>query len=247
MVTYRFVLRVCDERAALKLQGLLLKHGASILMVETLPDVDGGPPAAAPITEVPPSTHGNTKFVRNQEIIDKYVADPVGNSCPKLAKEYGLSAERIAQILRRPNVIAGAQARRQAAREALAAQKDELSAEARAVMEQALERGIELVRGGMSISAAAAACGYSTHTFANNLGSKCRALKITLTHSRWQDFTERKARVRALAAEGLSVPKIVDRLRAGPDPRMNAVWIYRNMPEVKPKNRAAAPVRSCEN
>src|SRR5262249_51934686 len=56
------------------------------------------------------TTTTDNKPHRNQEIIDKYFVE--GRSSVELAAEYGVSRERICQILRRVNAIAHAKERR---------------------------------------------------------------------------------------------------------------------------------------
>lgn len=228
MAIYKFTLEAASDKIFAHCVQIILRWGR-ILHVEY---VDG--PVAVQ-EELPiRKPHVQTKTARNEEIIAKYTTDPKTNSSCKLAEEYGVTRERICQILRRVNAIGNAQARLEAAREAIADAKAKLKADTQTALDAKVGEVLELVRQGKSIRQACMTVNLEPYSnFVNIIGKRVKLAGIEVQHGRHRDFSERKARVRALVAEGLSVPKIVERLRASTDPRIHKTWVYTNMPEAK--------------
>lgn len=169
----------------------------------------------------PKSPAKNAKIIRNEEIVKKYKA---GSSTVKLAQEYGVSRERICQLLRGDNIIATVNQRRQLAREGLKEQAQEIRNRAKEERAARLQRAVELVKEGRSRRQAGASAGLSP-TEQNLLITACRLQGLKSTHGRWRDLSEREARVRSLHAEGKGLAETVAILREEGDKTANTHWI----------------------
>lgn len=170
---------------------------------------------------------------RNQRIIDDYTADPKANSSVKLAERYGLSRERICQILRPVNAIATAQERRETARLANAAARERIKEETLAAWEARLAEALEHVRAGKSIRQAARLVGMlSSSHFTNTLNKRVKLEGIPVILGPHRDFSQRKIWVKELVDQGNSAHRAVAILRASKDPTLNYSWIAGHMPEV---------------
>jgi len=179
---------------------------------------------------------GQQLSARNAEIIAKYAEDPKVNSSEKLGKKYGISRERVCQILRPANVIANAQERRAVAKEALKEASKKIRQDTMEAMETKLLQAMELVRGGMSERQAAGTVGLLKRgTFVNTLNKRCRLAGIPVGHGKHKDNTQRRARINAFVAANpkASPEQIVRALRGPEDPTLYTNWIYVNMPELK--------------
>lgn len=194
---------------------------------------------ALDLPELPRLAVNVSKRDRNLEIITKYSSDPKKFSTGALAEMYGISKERVCQILRTVNAIGKAQARKELAREALADSKAEAAKE----LEALYEKVVDYVRAGMSIRKACAAVGQPMHgQFATVVGAKVRVAGIRRRygpHGRAEEFAERKRRVEALLREGWAVKAIIDKLRAEGE-TINSVWVYTNFP--KPRKNFGPPL-----
>lgn len=181
MPRYTFVVKTGDEEA-LALYNKLLSEGVDVRRFHRnshpIPGFDG-------FAERKAKTEA-----RNQEIIAKYTADPKANSTPRLGAEYGLSRERICQILRSVNAIGTAQGRYDVAKESLAETKATIKQETKVLWENKLAEAQELVRGGQSTRSAAASVGFDKHgNFTNILNKRCRLAGIPINSGRHKDFT----------------------------------------------------------
>jgi hypothetical protein len=169
------------------------------------------------------------KTDRNNEICRRYQG---GVSSVALAAEYGVSRERICQILRRANLIEKKAQRARLVRETEA----EAAAEARVQVERQIARACELVRNGSTHLDAALATGVSRVVVAYN----CKKRGIKSKNGRHQDFSEREARVRAMRAEGKTFAEIIQTLRLEGD-LIQPNWIHNNLPDlVTPHSRKLA-------
>lgn len=164
--------------------------------------------------------HGNAKVSRNQEICRRYEA---GETCGQLATVYGVTRERICQILRRNNLIEKKIQRRRLVQESLAEDKAAALAEIAAKKTAA----VDLVRKGASWGDAARQTGLTSSI----VGYECNKAGVKSRHGRWRDFSEREAKVRALRAEGKTFSEIIRTLRTAGDPA-RLQWIYNNCPDL---------------
>lgn len=228
---YRFTLNVANDDMMLRIQRLIMMRG-TLLQVEKMPD-DGSDVIDVPT--IAPHLRNDEKIIRNQEIVDKYFADPKANSSEKLAIEYGLSRERVCQILRRSNAIATAKERKEAVKGAYDDLRQQLTETAKQEYEQKITEALDLMRQGKSMRQAAIAVGFQAHSnFSNVLANRAKVLGIPMFHGPHRDFEPRKAKVRELWEQGLPVYKIVAKLRDdGADKTINENWVYANMPELK--------------
>lgn len=171
--------------------------------------------------------HWAPPFSARDEIIkQKYIS---GLTAQQIADEYGVTRERVCQVLRRDNVIGTAKERQRLARLQLKEQEAEIRAQAKAEIDRKIAEGIELVRGGKSISVAAAEVGLHIGGKAT-LGAAVRTAGIPLTHGRHRSFDERRRKVAALLAEGKTNAEIMKALRDEGDP-IYAAWLYNHFPE----------------
>jgi len=225
-----FVIRVSAPTSALPKIIRYIGKTAALVGIE----VDGEPATIEPLTADQGGPGRPKKTARNAEMVALYEADPKANSSEKLAARYGISRERVCQILRISNSIGMAQERRAVAREALAEESKRIRDEAAASLNENLDRAVALCRDGMSMRQAAASLGFKMHSaFVNTLGARLRELGIPLSTGRHRDFSERRKRVLALSREGKSVPEIVRQLRSDGDAHINEPWVYNNVPEAR--------------
>lgn len=145
-----------------------------------------------------------------------------GRSATSIAAEYGVSRERVCQILRPYDVIEDKRLERIAVQLA--------RVEARLAKKQAcrekVEKVVGLVKSGLSWADAGALVGLtrrSMHHQVRNLGVKSQ-------HGRWRDFTERKRIIKEMRAEQKTWDEIGKALGLTPSAINN--WAFRNMPEL---------------
>lgn len=168
---------------------------------------------------------------RNAEIVRLYTLDPRKYSATALGKTFGITRERVCQILRRVNAIGLAQERRALAKELLEAEKATARAAIANEWEERLAVAVELVRKGMACRQASMAVGMQAHsTFTNALRKKAQLLGLGLSHSRWRDFSERIAKMQGLLDRGHSVNSAVNVLRAEGDRTIHYAWARRHFP-----------------
>lgn len=177
---------------------------------------------------------------RDAEILAKYTADPKKHSSVKLGIEYGISRERVCQILRRSNALSYERERRELAQRDLVEENAKVKKENEEAAQAVLDRTVAIIQAeGLSIRKALRKQGLPLHSNLSNLVAKqLKKLRYKHGHSRWQDFTVRKARVEALLKEGFNINQIVRKMRSsGEDPRINAQWVYNQIAilEHKPK------------
>ena len=165
----------------------------------------------------------SAKAERNKAICLAYQTENV--STRDLAKRFGVTFERIAQILRKDNLIEMRVERNKLAKAEVV---DAIAAEKMAVRKR-LRAAATVVLEGFSIAEASRQTGVAMSVIQRH----CKALGVISKHGRWQDFGPRRDRVRALHAEGKTFTAIVDQMRAEGEP-INYQWIWRNCPELRP-------------
>ena len=171
---------------------------------------------------------------RDAEIVALYQSDPKVNNSQNLANRYGISRERVCQVLRRKNIIEHVRERRNAAREAMQDETAAIRDATKAEVNARIERAIDAVKSGMSIRKALIAEGFGNHTHIATVVSRMAQQRgIKIENGRHRDFSKRRKRVMELFNEGLSIPKIVEKMRNEDDPKINEAWVYRCMPDVR--------------
>jgi hypothetical protein len=184
MPIYKFTVEIANEVALTKCIKYILRCGQ--LGAAVCVDSEERPPL-----EVLAKPRGNPKDARDQEIIDKYTANPKKYSSQKLGDEYGISRERVCQILRPVNAIGNAQERRATAKAALAESTNKLKEETIALWETKMQEALALVQKGVSHRKAVAQVGMGSHSqFTNQLGKRATLMGIRINHGRHRDFSE---------------------------------------------------------
>jgi hypothetical protein len=168
------------------------------------------------------------KFLRNKAICDEY--SQTGASSIWLARKYGISRERVCQILRRANLIDLKYERRRLAREQIAAE----IAEQRAAVRAKIDEAIAMIHGGCSINEVSRRTGVTVGV----LRTKAKGLS---QHGRWRDWSARKNRYLQLRSSGLSMARSIEIMRAEGE-RINKSWIAHNFPNVHPNRGDPLPV-----
>lgn len=179
---------------------------------------------------------------RNAEMRRLYEENPKENSVGKLGERYGISRERVCQVLRKTNTISTVQERRSMAKKALAKEVKAAKVEAKRIWNAELQKALKLVREGTSLREAVKQSGIKLHSnFANELGKLVRVEGVELKHGRWRDFSERKARLTKLREKGYSWKEVLDTMHHEGDPVYYG-WIIDNMPElITPRSRTKKP------
>lgn len=187
---------------------------------------------------------------RDAEIIRKYAEDPKKHNTVTMAKEYGLSRERIAQILRPTNVMAYEAERRAAAKAEIQQQKSELKQELKENLSSLIDKAIGFMQAEkLSIRQAVRKLGRLPHSHTSNLISlELRKRGFKHNYGRHRDFSERRATIERLHTQGLGNHKIVAHMRANGDPQMNYNWILEHMAHLtKPRQKFEARKKSGAN
>jgi len=165
---------------------------------------------------------------RNAEIIQKYKDGATGEA---IAQEYGITRERVFQILRPFNLPNLKAEQKRLAREAVEAERETIIAEMKASRAADIERALEIVRAGGSRNDAIRATGLPVHL----VHKVCGDAGLPNKHGRWRrerEFEERKARIRALRAEGKTWKQIGTSLHH---------WAVCHMPELIRARRPQPP------
>jgi hypothetical protein len=183
-------------------------------------------------------TQKNTCEERNQAWIKAY-EDGTSNAS-QLAKEAGVSRERVCQILRPHKVIEKRAERRKKVQEAMSEEFERLKQETKENQRKKFEPGFELVRQGQSFSGAALSIGITAMQEQRVFIIACKALGLKMHTSRWADFSDRRRRCEELSAQGHSVASMVKLMRANGDPKVHENWVYANLPHLR-KGRTARP------
>ncbi len=155
---------------------------------------------------------------RNKAICEAYTASK-GNTVT-LGKQYGISRERVAQILRKNNLIELRAERNKLAREMIA---EDRAVEKAAVLAN-FRRAEALVSEGKSINEAAFEVGLVPTVFQHwlKLNTKTKS-----RHGRWQDWQPRIDRFLALRKAGHTIAKTIKIMNAEGE-KIHVNWIYRH-------------------
>lgn len=209
------------ERATMTIQQLAEKYGLSNAYLYNLCAGIEGPrqPHAS-------HKHDDAIIARDLEITRAYEAGEAKSQA--LADKYGVSRERICQILRRSNVIATAAERRRIAQEEIAAEKQSIRDKVRIERQKLIDRGLEIVRNGGSINAAIVNTGLPIYL----MHQACKDAGIESKHGRWRDRQPKIDFVRALRAEEKSWDFIsAESVKAGYG-RVYYSWISMHCPDL---------------
>lgn len=171
------------------------------------------------------------------------VAYEQGENSQALAEKYGVSRERICQILRRTNVIEHRAERRAAVQQTITAEVAQLKAAAKSDFDQTIAAGVELVRGGASINEAGRAVGLQKYG-AGLLARACKQAGVKTQHGRWRDRAPKVARARALREDGKTwseISAICETEGFGP---VNPTWVSNHLPDLVTSHRTRRAIRA---
>lgn len=153
---------------------------------------------------------------RNRRICEEYAS---GVNSPALAKKYGLTRERIRQVLEPSGLIS----KKKAARKAMAAEF-KLEKEARASERAALlDRAIDFVRAGMSIAKAAT----SVNLPSGAVRDAVKKAGVVSSCGRWNPREQEHLAARELVQNGLTAVAIGQTLRQSGF-KISDAWISRH-------------------
>lgn len=171
---------------------------------------------------------------RNALWCDMYRA---GKTAQQIGDEYGVTRERVCQILRKENVIAHKAQRRQLANELIEQDREEVRAQKRRLEQQVMD----IVKAGASCATAAAQCGIDTPRAIYI----CKKNGVESQHGRWHDFSERVARIKHHLEAGMTVSAAIAARAAEENRKIGYQWFYRNHPElVQQYRRKPAPKKA---
>lgn len=157
-----------------------------------------------------------------------------GKSGQEIADAYGVTRERVYQILRRGNLIERRVQRRQLAKEMIA--QDRL--DVRAAKDELDAKLVELVQSGLSIATAAGKVGFTVPQAVY----VCKKAGAVSLHGRWHDFSERKARFTQLVEAGVSVNRAREIVGSEEGREIGYEWVWKNCPQLIKKNRPKHPI-----
>lgn len=164
---------------------------------------------------------------RNVQIAADYVG---GMRSPALGVKYGMTRERVRQILRPLNLIGLRKkqdvARREVALSAAQSRRDALI--------KRKELAVVAFLAGASIRQAAK----SNKVSATAVSKILKARGIQNTHSRWRDFTKIKTRTDELLLAGFNPPRIAQILKSEGE-KISIYWIYDNFADTLKARKAA--------
>jgi Mor family transcriptional regulator len=168
-----------------------------------------------------------SKKGRDEKVLAAYESGVSGVS---LAEQFGVTRERIYQILRRTNAIEHRAKRRALADELISEHLDAEKDRAK----QSIQAALDMVASGKSINDAARSAGVAAMTVAKY----CRLNNIQSRHGRWDRgrFGERKRKISELIDKGLPFYEIIQHLRSQGD-TVHYSWIVRNCPDLMAQRR----------
>lgn len=163
------------------------------------------------------------KIIRNTEIIEKYKA---GASVGTLGNEYGVTRERICQILRPHNLTNLKAEQKRIAREETEAEREAIIAGLKAARENAIEQAVEIVRAGGSRNDAIRVTGLPVYL----VQQACKDAGLPHYHGRWHreaDNERRRIRARELRAAGKTWAEI-KAITAAEGDQIDMNWVARH-------------------
>lgn len=179
--------------------------------------------------------HNVEQTARNAEWCDLYRN---GQNATQIAAQFGVTRERVCQILRKENLIEHRTQRRQLARELVEQDLAAVQAE-KAEQDQKI---IDAVRGGKSCADAAAMYGMSTVQAIYI----CKKHGVESQHGRWRDFSARYLRIKELLDAGQTLSGAL-RVRGAEEGRIiGYLWVQHNHPELCDRRRNKAMPRAPE-
>lgn len=188
-----------DRMAGLSPREISAKYGIHLNNVYTIIRGLNAPPVPCGVPS--PAIKAN----RNEEIVQAYRD---GLSSVELAERFGVSRERVCQILRRTNEIALASERKRIARAALAAERQQIASAALQDWNRKVDAVIAGVKNGRSISDVGRDLGL-TGNEKSKIGKVLRANGIPIRHGKHgRDWSAKIARVRELRASGYTWDRI---------------------------------------
>lgn len=156
---------------------------------------------------------------RNKDIIEKYKS---GLSAEQIGQEYGITRERVCQIIR-PLLLPQLKAERaRLAREALAAETAAITEEVKAERKAQIERAVQLVRDGASRNEAAR----QTGLLISQIQIACKAAGLPHLYGKWgrvPELEQRAKDIRRQRAEGKTWDEIG---------QSNYAWAVRHLPDI---------------
>ena len=157
-----------------------------------------------------------------------------GQNSQRLADKYGVTRERICQILRRTNTIEHRAERRRIEKETIENEATELRTKAKAEFDQRLAAAIELVRSGSPLNKASRQVGLPPKSN-SYLGLECKKAGVSTVYGPWRDYGPKIVRVRELRGEGHTWADISSIcISEGLGPVVGA-WPHNNVPDLMTK------------
>jgi Mor family transcriptional regulator len=223
--------QICAERSAgAKTTELAAKYDLSVAFVRTI----------TRNVPRPPQTFG-PRGPHSQEIAERNVAMAAAyergeENMQTLAEKYGVSRQRVEQILRPTGLPSRIKEERLIQRQVAQSHAEEIKTAIHSERERVLSEGVELVRQGSSIWFARRRL---EEKFPGVLpvGSSCVSLAckqagVVTKHGRWRDRQPKIARARELRAAGMSWNKIDERVRAEGLGRITGTFVAQYCPDL---------------
>jgi hypothetical protein len=212
-----------DRAAGMKTTEIAEKYNLSITYVRSL--TRGMP--------LPPQKY-EMRAQRSQDIIERNLAmvaayEKGEENLQSLGDKYGITRERVRQILEPVGSTALIKEQRRIRREEVRATAAELRAAVRAERAQKIAQAVEIVRQGFSINEARRRV---PGLPVNGLQLECRKAGVESGHGRWRDLTPKINRARELRATGMSWTKISKQLAIEGFGNFAPGFVTRHMPDL---------------
>jgi Mor family transcriptional regulator len=171
---------------------------------------------------------------RPMEIVERNLAmvaayESGEENLQSLGDKYGVSRERVRQILAPVGSTALVKEQRRIRREEAQAAAAELKAAVRAERAAKIAEAVEIVRQGFSINEARRRV---PGLPINGLQLECKKVGVESSHGRWRDFGPKIARARELRATGLSWGAISNQLGAEGFGKFGPNFVTHHMPDL---------------
>lgn len=164
---------------------------------------------------------------RNAEIVEKYKA---GANSRQLGEEYGISHERVCQIVRPHNLTNLKAEQKRVARETVEAERAQIASELQESRAEAIARAVEIVRAGGSRNDAIRQTGLPVHL----VQKACKDAGLPHLHGRWgrgADIEKRRQRASELRAAGKTWAEI-EAITAAEGEKITMNFVVRHFPEL---------------